>query len=156
MKNVNIENLTVNLVAEEAGVRIKSDVGNILLVNQDIDNVVELIRSNFKIVEKHYEQLVNRTDEIINMLDIYYVSLSIVLHYLYLYNFWRTNYKKQENRNLKFKEEDFNHPSTHDIIFHYFRLKYPTSWKVQSAVLLGIGLDEVERYYKEREEFYNK
>lgn len=65
-------------------------------------------------------------------------------------------YKKQENKDLKFNEKDFSNPSTHDIVFNYFKTKYPNDWKEKCAVLLGMGLSELNAYYKTRESFYNK
>ena len=127
-----------------------------MFFNQNIDDITEVIRGSFNIVKNHYENLAFKREKLFNITDIYHLSLSIVLHYLYLYNSWKIMYKKQENRNLNFEEKDFNNPSTYDIIFSYLKSKYPESWELQSAVLLDIKLDELKIYYKTREEFYNK
>ncbi len=73
-----------------------------------------------------------------------------------MYNSWRSMYKKQENKDLRFNEKDFNNPSTHDMLFHYFKTKYPNDWEEKCAILIGKELTEMKTYYKTREEFYNK
>lgn len=155
-KKLNIESVKVSLTIEGESVRAKSDNENILQANQNIDHIAELIKHNFKIVKNHYEKLIRNTGHLLNKTDNYCLSLSIVLHYLYLYNYWKMMYKNHINRTLSFDEKDFDNPSTHDIIFNYFKPKYPDSWKMKSAVLLDMGLDVLESYYKTREEFYNK
>jgi hypothetical protein len=65
-------------------------------------------------------------------------------------------YAKQENRDLRFIEKDFSNPSTHDIVFNYFKTKYLINWEEKCAVLLGMEVPELKAYYKTREDFYNK
>jgi len=156
MKELNIDDVAIFLTHEKDNIRVKSGNENVLLINQRIENVADLIKSNLEVVKNHYKRLASKSEELLSSVDINHVSLSIVLHYLYLYNSWKNMYEKQENRSLSFDEKDLESPGTHDMLFHYFKSNYPKDWKIKSAILLNIGLDELEKYYKSREEFYNK
>ncbi|WP_293917942.1 MULTISPECIES: hypothetical protein [unclassified Sphingobacterium] len=156
MKEIKIENITLGLSSEGMNVRVKSNKENLVLSNQNIDNVAELIEHNFNIVSNHYKLIIDREKKEFDLKDINFISISIVLHYLYMYNSWRVMYKKQENKDLRFNENDFSNPSTHDIVFNYFKTKYPNDWEEKCAVLLGIELNKLNTYYKIRERFYNK
>jgi len=156
MKEIKLENVTLHLSAETGNVRVKSDKENVILPNQSIDDVSDLIKHNFNIVVNHYKLMIDKGKKEFDFRDINIVSISIVMYYLYMYNSWRTMYKKQENRDLKFIEKDFSHPSTHDIVFNYFKTKYPHDWADKCAVLLGMEKAELNAYYKTREDFYNK
>ncbi|QQT24856.1 hypothetical protein [Sphingobacterium spiritivorum] len=156
MKEIKIENITLGLSSEGMNVRVKSNKENLVLSNQNIDNVAELIEHNFNVVSNHYKLIIDREKKEFDLKDINFISISIVLHYLYMYNSWRVMYKKQENKDLRFNENDFSNPSTHDIVFNYFKTKYPNDWEEKCAVLLGIELNKLNTYYKIREIFYNK
>lgn len=156
MKKINIENIDIILTIEGNNIRVRSDKENILLANQNIDNIVNLINHNFILVKNHYLCFARNTKDLFDLKDICQLSLSIVLHFLYLYNSWREMYKKQEYKDLKFDEKDFENSTTHDIIIHYFKCKFPEDWEIKSAVLLNVGLEELKAYYKDREAFYNK
>jgi hypothetical protein len=156
MKEIKIENITLGLLGEGANVRVKSNKENLILSNQNIDSVAELIQYNFDVVVNHYKLMIDREKKEFDLKDINFISISIVLHYLYMYNSWRVMYKKQENKDLRFNEKDFSNPSTHDIVFNYFKTKYSNDWEEKCAVLLGMELNELNAYYKTRESFYNK
>lgn len=156
MKEIKIESITLSLSSEGGNVRVKSNKEDIILTNQIVDNVSELIKHNFNVVNNHYKVMVEKAKEEFDYSDITLISIAIVLHYLYLYNSWRSMYKKQENRDLKFNEKDFSHPFTHDILFNYFKTKYPNDWEDKCAILLGMELSELKAYYKTREDYYNK
>lgn len=156
MKEIKIGNITLSLSSEGGSVRIKSNKENVILSNQNVGVVSELIKHNFDLVTNHYKMMVERVREECDFSDIASVSIAIVLHYLYLYNSWRSMYKKQENKDLRFNEKDFNNPFTHDILFNYFKTKYPNDWKEKCTILLGMELSELETYYKTREDYYNK
>jgi hypothetical protein len=156
MKEIKIENITLSLSNEGGNVRVKSDKENVILPNQNIDTVAELIEHNFNVVVSHYKLMIDKGKKEFDFSDINFVGISIVLYYLYMYNSWRSMYKKQENRDLKFIEKDFSHPSTHDIVFNYFKTKYPSDWEEKCTVLLGMEVAELKAYYKTREESYNK
>jgi muramoyltetrapeptide carboxypeptidase LdcA involved in peptidoglycan recycling len=156
MREIKIENITFNLLNENNNVRVKSDNIDVILVYQNVDTVSELLKYNFNLVKNHYKLMAEKTKNIVNYSDITHISITIVLHYLYMYNSWRFMYKKQENKDLRFNEKDFVHPYTHDIIFNYFKVKYPNDWEKKCSVLLGVELNELKAYYKTREEYYNK
>lgn len=156
MKEVKIENITIRLSREGSNVRVKSNNEDVILSYQSVDTVSELINHNFNVVNNHYKMMVEDSKKKFDFTDVAIISIAIVLHYLYLYNSWRSMYMKQENRDLKFNEKDFSHPSTHDILFNYYKSKYPNDWEEKCAILLGMGLLELRDYFKTREEFYNK
>jgi hypothetical protein len=155
-KDYTIGELTFNLSNEGNTVFVKSITKNARLGFQTIENVYQLIDTNIKIVYNHYNSQLQNAKKIFPLFDLYELSFSIVIHYLYMYNMWRFTYKKQENKDLTFDVKDFDHPSTHDIIFFYLKKKYPTDWQTISAALIGMTLIELKTYYKGREDFYNK
>jgi hypothetical protein len=153
---IKIENISLNILSESDNVRVRSDKEDVLLINQNVNTISDLIKHNFSKVYNHYKLMVEKAGRQFDFADITYVSIAIVLQYLYMYNLWRNTYKKQENRDLRFDQRDFNHPSTHDIVFNYFKPKYSLDWEEKCAILLGMGLSELKAYYKTREDFYNK
>lgn len=156
MKEIKLGNITLSILSEGDNVRVKSDRENNILSNQSVDNVFELIKHNFDVVSSHYKSMINETKDKFDFEDLNQISIAIVLYYLYMYNSWRFMYKKQENRDLRFNEKDFLHPSTHDIVFNYFKSMHQNDWEAKCAVLLGMELTELKAYYKTREDFYNK
>ena len=156
MTKIKIRDLTINVTGRWGKVKVKFDNRIALFSNQNVNNISELIKYNFNIVSNHYETLVEKSNLEFEVDDIICISISIVLDYLYMYNLWRNIYKNQKNRDLSFNEEDFSASNTYDIIFSYLKNKYPNDWKEKSAVLLDVGLDELEVIYKNREYYYNK
>lgn len=156
MKEIKIENIVLYLSDENNSVRVKSMDDNVILCNQDIEVVLQLIEYNFYTVSSHYKSIVNNSKGGVDFGDINRVSIAIVLYYLYTYNQWRNTYKKQENKDLRFNKEDLDHPSTHDVVFRYFKTKYPDDWEKKSSILLEMNIDDLRAYYKTREEFYNR
>lgn len=156
MKEIKIENITLSLSDESGSIRVKSNGENIILTNQNIDAVSALIIHNFNIISNYYKSVITKENGKFDLGEINHVSITIVLYYLYMYNSWKSLYKKQENKDLRFNDKDFVNPSTYDIIFKYFKKRYPNDWEEKCAVLLGMELSELKAYYKTREEFYNK
>jgi hypothetical protein len=153
MKEIKIENIILSLSSEGGDVRVKSNKEDVILSNQDVDVVSELIVYNFNVVNNHYKKMIEKAKEKFDYSDVTPINIVIVLHYLYLYNSWRSMYHKQENRDLKFNEKDFTNPSTYDIVFNHFKIKYPNDWEDRCAILLGMGLSELKAYYNTREDF---
>lgn len=152
-----LNSIILLLFKEGNNVRVKSYKEDISLVNQDIKQVSEIIHYNFDILYKHYKKIIRDNENCsIEDIDITYISINILMFYLYVYNLWKNSYTKQQNRDLKFNIKDFENPSTHDIIFDYFKAKYVNDWRLKSAILLGKKLDELNIYYNEREMFYKK
>jgi len=157
MKELELDGISLVLFDEKGSVRVASEAGNILLSNQTIDNVAALLENNFQIVNGFYQSKpVPPVKDTFGPADITFISIAIVLHYLNVYNSWRSMYKKQENKDLRFNNKDFDHPFTNDIIFSFLKKKYPHDWEQKSAILLEKGLDELRAYYKRREDYYNK
>lgn len=156
IKEIIIENIILKLSDEANNVRVQSDEENTILTNQNIDAVIVLIKQNFIVVSNYYKVIINNATQTLAFEDINRVSILILMHYLYMYNSWRSMYKNQGNRDLKFNEKDFNNPSTHDLLFKYFKTKYPNNWEKKCAVLLRMDLNELKTYYKTRLDFYNK
>ena len=156
MTEIKIGGITLKLSNEGNNVRVKSDKENIILMNQSIDTVSEIIRHNFDIVSNHYKLIIGEAKDIFDTEDLNRVSIAIVLYYLYMYNSWRSMYKEHQHKDLKFDEKDFESPSTHDTVFHYFKAKYPNKWEEKCAAFLGMELDKLKAYYKTREYYYNR
>ncbi|HWZ04672.1 MAG TPA: hypothetical protein VNX40_13740 [Mucilaginibacter sp.] len=157
MKELILENINLTLSKESGGVRVKSNTDNVILINQSVDNIANIIKLNFNVVNGFYNsRIANKPIETVELADINQISITIVLRYLYMYNSWRTIYKNKANQDLRFDTEDFGNPSTSDIIFSFYRKKYPNNWETPSSILLGITREELKKYYNEREKFYNK
>ena len=153
---LSFENLLVEIQQQGNDVKVLIDSNSTLLMNQDVQQVAEQLRSNFDIVFSNYLNLANASKEEMNKEDLVLISLSITAHYLYMYNMWRHMYKYEHNRTLKFDKKDFNTPDTHDLIFYYYKMKYPSDWQRKAAVLVNMTNEEVQAYYKRREQFYDK
>jgi len=155
MVQIRLEDITVELYGVNGSVHLKSLYhSDVILTNQTVENVYVILNENFNIVSTHYYKIYD--NELIKSEDIQILSFRIVMHYLYMYNQWQTIYKNQERRDLTFNKTDFANASTHDIIFDYFKTKYPLDWEQSSVILLEIDIASFKTYYKEREYFYNK
>ena len=157
MKEIQLENIKVSFLQEQDNVRIIAPDKNVLLRRQTISEVAAIVERNFLLVNPYYLSKipVNLKGDF-DPVDINIVSLSIVLNYLSMYNSWRIQYQRKKYDDLGFKHEDFDHALTHDIIFQFFKRKYPGDWDVKCSVLLGMTLEELRSYYKRREQYYNK
>lgn len=155
LKKIRLENIDADLVQENDNVRVVVNGRVVLLRQQTVAALAPIIEQNFMMVNSYYLARVS-DNALFDHVDIRTVSLSIVLNYLFMYNNWRIQYKRKKYDDLGFKKDDFDHPSTHDIIFWYFRQKYPADWDKKCSVLLGMTLVELRSYYERREQYYNK
>lgn len=157
MNHLILENITLVLIEEDAAIRVKSPGQNVLLASQTIENVLLIIERNFSIVDLFYLKRIedNPTTTFVPD-DIHSLSVSIVLHYLHMHNMWRLQYTQKKYQDLEFKQEDFEHPYTHDIIFDYYKNKYPDDWEIKCSILMEMELDQLKLYYKRRLQYYNK
>jgi len=155
MKELKLDKLIIYLYVDNNDVRVIFDKIEKTITNQNIENVIELIEYNFKVVRSYYNKIV-MNEQNFDLSDINYLSISIVIFYLHMYNLWKNMYKKQENKSLKFQEKDFINPSTSDIVFSFYKKKYPDDWQQRCSVLLGMQLNDLKEYYKRRELFYTK
>lgn len=157
MEEIILENINLSLSDENGNVRLKSRDDNVILVDQSVDNISKIVRLNFDVANNFYKKRVSQESvDKFDLIEINRISLTIVLHYLYLYNSWRNTYKNKADQNLMFNAQDFGNPSTSDIIMNFCKKNHPRDWEERSSILLGMKQDELKRYYKERENFYNK
>ena len=157
MKQLKLKNISLTLMEEGADVRIKSPGQNVLLASQNVDNVIAMIEENFKAVGSFYlNRIADNVKTTFKLDEVHEFSVSIVLYYLHMYNAWRLKYKAKKYQDLAFKEDDFNHPYTQDIIFNYYKTKYPGDWQIKCSVLMAMELDGLKKYYEGRLQFYNK
>jgi hypothetical protein len=157
MTQIDIEIIRMTLIRENDGVRVKSGTEDVILPNQTIDQVARIIHNNFYVIKTYYESKIpGHLKDRYDLQDIDHITISILLHYLYMYNAWRKMYKKHANKELRFDRKDLDNPSTHDIVFSYFRMKYPNEWREKCSVLLGMSVADLSAYYKTREAFYNR
>jgi hypothetical protein len=157
MNQLKLKNISLALTEEDSNVRVKSSGQNVLLTSQNIENVIQIIGENFKIVDSFYlKRIGDNLQTIFELDDVHNFSVSIVLNYLYMYNLWRLKYKAKKYQDLRFKEADFSHPYTHDIIFSYFTTKYPDDWEIKCSVLMAMELNDLKKYYERRLQYYNK
>lgn len=151
----NIDDITIELAEENKGVRLTTyNDDNVILQNQTMTSVENIVRENFQVVKAHYQAKAGVSVSI-DEYDLSIISLKIVLHYLYMYNMWRKMYKEHIDRDLRFLAEDFESPSTGDMLIWYFRNKYPETYSAKCELMLGMSADEFKGYEKRRQEFHD-
>lgn len=156
MKKLVLENIVLELVKENNGVRVYLPTTSIIFSEQNIENLSSIIQHNFKVVDTHYTSMIAQHPEIsFDLNDIHTISMKIVLRFLYIYNSWRVQYRRKKYDNLEFKEEDFNNASANDVIFDFYRGNYPADWQEKCAVLMGKDLEALKNYYQRRLDYYN-
>jgi hypothetical protein len=148
-----IDDIVIDLRIEKNGVRVISGDNNVILPNQDVENVLSIIENNYRFLNDYYNEIANGD---IEPIDIKLICIKIVLHYLYMYNIWRKIYENEKNRDLSFNREDITHPQTYDIIFNYFRSKYPTNWIDKCSKIMNMSIDDCKKAYVARELFMNR
>jgi len=158
MKKLKLDDITLDLAKEMDDVRVILPTRSVLLREQSIREIVPVIEHNYaQIVSYYRSKLVDDLNSSIDQEDISRVSVSILLYYLSMSNKSRIGRRKfNRDTDLHFQEGDFSLPPTYDIIIRYFRASYPESWEEKCAILLGISVEELKNYYKEREKYYNK
>ncbi|MDZ4715655.1 MAG: hypothetical protein SH819_09315 [Cytophagales bacterium] len=156
MVELDLEGNRLVFSIENSSVRVKSSFENVLLVNQTVDAVTEIVRKNFAIVSSYYVQVAYQKANRVGHKDITVVSISILLHYLYMYNSWRNLYKRMEKKSLKFRHQDFESADTWDAVVAHFRKNYPDTWREMCSILLKRSEAEIEAYCLEREKFFNR
>jgi len=159
MKVIKLENLIINLEKDGDNVIVKYGDNSAVLFSQTSENISALLERNFHLVYNFFRsKITNYNFEEKNEIDdLAYLSLRIVVHYLYMYNSWRIQYKKSKAyENLDFKTKDFFNTSTNDMIISFYKKQLPDNWKLLCAKLLDLTADEFDVYYRQREHFYNK
>lgn len=144
--------IEISTVEENGNVMLHWGDRKLFFGKQDEATVQSLLLGNFKLVRNHYEQ---KAKDKLTGEELDELSLTIVLHYLYMYNMWRGLYKGQENKQLEFDEEDFHHPQTHDEIIWFVKRKYPRDHIHRCSALMEMSESEYRDYEKRRQEFHD-
>ena len=90
----NIDHIKINLKTETNGLRVTTEYENLLLFNQTFEETKNTVENNYAIVKKHFQ---DKVGSVVSENDLENVSLKIVLYYFYMYNHWRTMYKREKN-----------------------------------------------------------
>lgn len=138
---------------EKDGIRVLLAGENVILPHLDLATASAIITRNFDIVCNHYRYA---TVNGCKISEVQRISVSIVLHYLYIYNIWRKSYPNMANLDLGFREEDFRSPGTFDIIAHYCKQYYPDAWMEKAVVLLKMSKEVIRQYEDRRQLYYNR
>ena len=154
MNYVFCNKLKVILSEEFINVRVCINSDVYIVTNQDVDTIAAIIYTNFTIVYNHYVSALKKHLLIVSENDLSEVSAEIVVRYICKYSMWVNTYPKYNN-DLSFDVNNFNHPTTHDWLIHFFSKKYG-NWKDICAALIDKSIVEFEAYYSEREHFYNR
>ena len=150
-----IDDIKIELTEENKGIRLTTqNDDNVILPNQTMTSVENIVRENFQIVKSHYQAKAGVPISI-DEHDLSSISLKIVLHYLYMYNMWRTTYPQHRNQELRFLPKDFEHPNTGDIIIWYFKNKYPETYAAKCQLMLGMSTVEFADFEKGRQNFHD-
>lgn len=149
----NIDHIKVNLQTETNGLRLTTENENLLLFNQTFEETKKTVENNYTIVKKYFQ---DKVGSVVSETDLENVSMKIVLYYFYMYNHWRTMYKREKNRDLTFLQKDFEHPYTSYQIIDFFKKLYPSKYAEKCEVMLGMTQDEFRIYAERKEQFDNK
>ncbi|WP_295801185.1 hypothetical protein [Mucilaginibacter sp.] len=147
------DNLNIDLQLENGGLRVITKIGSYLVRNQTYEETKSVIEKNYKIVKDYYQ---GKANSLITEIDLENFSLKIVLNYFYMYNMWRTMYKREKNRDLTFLPKDFEHPTTSYLIINYFQKQYPNNYADKCELLLNMSSDRFLEYMRFKEQFDNK
>lgn len=149
----NIDHIIVRIDNEVNGIRLTTETENLLLQNQTFIETKSVIEKNYKIVKEYFQDKMSAT---ITETDLENFSLKIVLHFFYMYNLWRTMYKKEKNRDLTFLGKDFKHPYTSYHIIDYFKNKYPDNYMDKCETILEMTSEQFKDYLISKEQFENR
>ena len=151
--NYKLDHITIKLEKEGNGLRLSTDIENWFIPNQTIEETRRITEINYEIVKDHFK---SKTGQIISATDLENVCFNLVLHYFQMYNHWRTMYKKEAKRDLKFLQKDFEHPSTSDHIIDYFKKMYPENYADKCETMLEMTPELFKEYAIKKEQFDNK
>jgi hypothetical protein len=149
-----VDNNKVEIRQKGKNVRLSMfDNYDSLFPNQTIVSIKKLLLNNYQIVKRHYLPIAEKA---ISANDLNDICLKIVVARLHMYNMWRIRYKKQENRDLSFLTDDFNHPDLSDTVMLYLRKKYPQDYSKKCELMFGMTSPEFVAHEKNRDAFFNK
>lgn len=156
-QQLKLEGISLVLIEEGDAIRVISPKRNVLLASQTIEDVIQIIEGNFRVVDSFYlKRIEDNPKTAFALEDIHFLSVCIVLDYLYMYNMWRLQYKRKKYQDLGFKHDDFKDARTNDLIFGFYKYNYPDDWEIKCSILMAMELDDLRRYYERRVQFYNK
>jgi hypothetical protein len=149
----NLDQHTIHLNEEKSGWRLTSSAGDhLLLAHVTMEETKELVTRNYQLVKQHYQEMGAHK---VAAEDLATLSLKIVLHYFYMYQLWRSLYKKEKNRDLGFLTSDLQHPQTWDMVIAYFKTRSPKNYSEPCKTLLGLDTEKFIAYEKGRQAFYD-
>jgi len=149
----NIDHIIVRIDNEVNGIRLTTENENLLLQNQTFVETKSVVEKNYKIVKEYFRDKMSAPITETNLENF---ILKIILHFFYMYNLWRTMYKKKKNRDLAFLVKDFKHPSTSYHIIDYFKNKYPANYADKCEIILEMTSEQFKKYLTSKEQFQNK
>ncbi|HEY0654573.1 MAG TPA: hypothetical protein VGD65_15660 [Chryseosolibacter sp.] len=145
-----INTIALDVLAVGNGVRIQTELENVLLENQTLATAGPIIQKNFDIVKR---VLVPRVESKIKDDELDEVVLRIVLLHLALYNNWRNIYRQEQKRDLTFILDDLKNPVSFDAVIDYAKQKYRKRYREIASSILGTDIPQLMAYEKGREEF---
>lgn len=149
---MSIINHKMKIIQEEQNVRVFFNGEEILLKEIKVKTINKIIEDNVLATKKYFQEI---AQNVINDEDLNTMSITIVLHYLYIKTL-RNSKQKKAGKSLDFDEKDLKLTTTNDLIFLYLKDQYPNDWMLKSSKMLGIPLEKLEEEYAEREQFYRK
>ena len=148
-----LDDIRVNISDENNGIRLTTKDENWFIPRQTLNETKTIIDKNFKIITEHY---LDKAGTVITQTDLNKVCLKIVLSYFQMYNHWRTMYKREENRDLTFLNNDFNGTNTIHIVIGYFQNMYPDNYEDKCEVMLGMTNAELKDAVIRKFQYDNK
>jgi hypothetical protein len=139
-----------------SNVNIEYDGKTTLVINETTSRTIEVLKNNYEKIKSHYiANLTKNKPSDINIKELSAIAVKILLYYIQQYSEWRVIYTKS-NYNILFYEKDFNHPTTHDMVILFLRDKYSENWKTISANYINMDSETFDRYWMNRELYFNK
>ena len=149
----NLDHISVHIKTEGNGIRLTTDIENMFIPGQTIEETNYITQKNYKIVKDYFE---SRTGQIITKSDLENVCFNIVLYYFQMYNHWRKMYKREFNRDLTFLQKDFESINTKYRIIDYFKKTYQNNYVDKCVLLLNMTPDYFKEYEKMKIQFENR
>jgi hypothetical protein len=128
-------------------------IQEVVFINQTAASIKALISNNYQTVREYYRA---KSVGIVQENDLNDICLEIVIKHLHMYNMWRSMYKKERERNLRFLSTDFTSSSSSDEIIRYLKKKYPERYSRQCQALLDLTPDEFKVIEERRNNYLNK
>lgn len=131
------------------------------MINQaDINNfILRFLNPAFKSKEDFYAIILNyytdKSQNLVPMELLKSLSVEITNYYFEQYSCFRRQYPKSIKRYSSFKTIDLDHPKTHEMVIHFFRVSAKDDYLIYSSILLGLTKENIIAFEKEQIAFYN-